>query len=42
MLQYAFIRPLLSIAGIICEAYDVLCPEEYAYYFAEVYIEGPS
>lgn len=27
VLQYVIFRPLLSIIGIICEVYDVLCPD---------------
>ena len=38
--QYAFFRPAISIAGIICEAFGKLCPEEYSVYFAEVYLEA--
>lgn len=40
VLQYAFIRPILSIVGIICEALNVLCVQEYSYKYAEVYIEA--
>lgn len=32
-------RPLLSIIGIICEAFGKLCPEQYSVYFAEMWIE---
>lgn len=38
MLQYAILRPLLSIISIICEAEDVLCSTTYSVHFAEVYI----
>jgi hypothetical protein len=38
--QYAVMRPLLSIIGIVCEAFGNLCPEQYSVYFAEVYIEA--
>ncbi|KAL7410830.1 organic solute transporter Ostalpha-domain-containing protein [Mrakia frigida] len=40
VLQYAIFRPLISIVGIICEAFDVLCPEQYSVHFAEVYLEA--
>ncbi|KAF9244460.1 organic solute transporter Ostalpha-domain-containing protein [Melanogaster broomeanus] len=40
VLQYVIIRPACSIAGIICEAYNVLCPSgPYSIYFANVYLE---
>ncbi|TIA88846.1 hypothetical protein E3P99_02383 [Wallemia hederae] len=38
VLQYAILRPLLSIISIICEAEDVLCSSTYSVHFAEVYI----
>ncbi|KAH0835606.1 organic solute transporter Ostalpha-domain-containing protein [Lanmaoa asiatica] len=40
VLQYVIIRPACSIAGIICEAYNVLCASgPYSVYFADVYLE---
>ena len=38
VLQYAIVRPLVSIAGIICEAFGVLCEQTYSPHFAEVYL----
>ncbi|TIA88415.1 hypothetical protein E3P81_03487 [Wallemia ichthyophaga] len=38
VLQYAILRPLLSIISIICEAENVLCSTTYSVHFAEVYI----
>ncbi|KZW01476.1 DUF300-domain-containing protein [Exidia glandulosa HHB12029] len=38
VMQYVIIRPLASIAGIICEAFDILCVESYSPHFAEVYL----
>ncbi|GAA5948722.1 hypothetical protein JCM21900_005273 [Sporobolomyces salmonicolor] len=40
VLQYSLIRPLISIAEIICEAYGVLCPTQYSVYYAEVYLDS--
>ncbi|KAF9222240.1 DUF300-domain-containing protein [Gyrodon lividus] len=41
VLQYVIIRPACSIAGIICEAYNVLCASgPYSIYFANVYLEA--
>ena len=41
MLQYVIIRPAGSIAGIICEALDVLCESAgYSWRYASVWIEG--
>ncbi|GAA5868622.1 hypothetical protein JCM8547_003758 [Rhodosporidiobolus lusitaniae] len=40
VLQYSFLRPLISIAEIICQAYGVLCPTQYSIYFAEVYLDS--
>ncbi|GAA6002268.1 hypothetical protein JCM10207_003155 [Rhodosporidiobolus poonsookiae] len=40
VLQYSLLRPLISIAEIICQAYDVLCPTAYSVYFAEVYLDS--
>jgi len=40
VLQYVIIRPACSIAGIICEAFNVLCASgPYSVYFANVYLE---
>ena len=41
VLQYVIIRPAASIAGIICEAFDVLCENDgYSWRYASVWIEG--
>ncbi|KAI9508983.1 DUF300-domain-containing protein [Russula earlei] len=41
VMQYVLIRPIISIAGIICEHYNVLCPSgPYSVHFAEVYLES--
>lgn len=40
MLQYSFIRPAISIAGIITNYFGVLCPTAYSIYFAEVYLDS--
>ncbi|CAD6571122.1 MAG: hypothetical protein CYPHOPRED_004307 [Cyphobasidiales sp. Tagirdzhanova-0007] len=40
VLQYAFLRPLISIIGSICEAFDILCPQIYSPHFAEVYLDA--
>ncbi|KAI6141602.1 DUF300-domain-containing protein [Pisolithus tinctorius] len=40
VLQYVIIRPACSIAGIICEAFNVLCESAgYSIYYANVYLE---
>jgi hypothetical protein len=40
-MQYVVIRPLISIIGIICQYYNVLCESEgYNVHFAEVYLEA--
>jgi len=40
VLQYVIIRPLASIAGIICEKYDVLCEADgFSFRSANVYLE---
>lgn len=39
VLQYVILRPLISIVGIICQAYNVLCPEEYSSHFAGIYLD---
>ena len=42
VLQYVIVRPLASIAGIICEAYGVLCEAAgFDYHWANVYIGPP-
>lgn len=38
VVQYCFVRPALSIAGIITEYYNVLCESTYSYQYAYVYI----
>lgn len=41
VLQYVIIRPAVSIAGIICQIYNVLCESgPYSIYFANVYLEA--
>ncbi|KZP10495.1 DUF300-domain-containing protein [Athelia psychrophila] len=40
VLQYCLFRPLISLAGVITEAYNVLCPEQYSIHFAEVYLDS--
>ncbi|KAF8839224.1 DUF300-domain-containing protein [Paxillus ammoniavirescens] len=41
VLQYVIVRPACSIAGIICEAFGVLCESgPYSIYFASVYLEA--
>ncbi|WWC60659.1 uncharacterized protein I303_103234 [Kwoniella dejecticola CBS 10117] len=40
VMQYVILRPLISIVGIICLYYGVLCPGEYSIHFAEVYLEA--
>ena len=40
VLQYIIIRPLVSLAGIVCEKYNVLCESEgFDYRYADVYLE---
>ncbi|KAF8183665.1 organic solute transporter Ostalpha-domain-containing protein [Pholiota molesta] len=39
VLQYVIIRPLVSIAGIICERLDILCDSDgYSWRYASVYL----
>ncbi|KAH9954598.1 organic solute transporter Ostalpha-domain-containing protein [Russula dissimulans] len=41
VMQYVLIRPAVSIAGIICQHYNVLCASgSYSVHFAEVYLES--
>ncbi|GAA95943.1 uncharacterized protein L969DRAFT_92027 [Mixia osmundae IAM 14324] len=40
VLQYCFVRPILTIVGIICEAYNILCIGTYSVHFAAVYIDA--
>jgi len=41
VLQYVIIRPACSIAGIICQAYNVLCESgSFDVHFANVYLEA--
>ncbi|KAK0548274.1 hypothetical protein OC845_003673 [Tilletia horrida] len=38
VLQYVVVRPLLSVAGIVLQYYDLLCTQTYSYKYGEVYI----
>ncbi|CAD6937004.1 unnamed protein product [Tilletia controversa] len=38
VLQYVLIRPLLSIAGVILQYFDLLCTQTYSYKYGEVYL----
>ncbi|WVR05565.1 hypothetical protein IAU60_002584 [Kwoniella sp. DSM 27419] len=40
VMQYVILRPLISIIGIVCEYYDLLCPSEYSIHYASVYLEA--
>ena len=40
VMQYVIVRPLASIAGIICEAFDVLCEQSWAPHFAHIYLSA--
>ncbi|KZP13851.1 hypothetical protein FIBSPDRAFT_981707, partial [Athelia psychrophila] len=40
VLQYCLFKPLSSIAGIIAEEYNLLCPTQYSIHFAEVYLNA--
>ncbi|KAK8865604.1 hypothetical protein IAR55_000748 [Kwoniella newhampshirensis] len=40
VMQYVVLRPLISIIGIICQYFGVLCPEQYSPHFAEVYLDA--
>jgi len=40
VLQYCIFRPLISIAGVITEVYNVLCPDQYSIHFAAVYLDS--
>ncbi|KAI0031306.1 DUF300-domain-containing protein [Vararia minispora EC-137] len=40
VLQYVLIRPAISITGIICQAYNVLCESQYSVHFASVYLDS--
>ncbi|ORY23937.1 organic solute transporter Ostalpha-domain-containing protein [Naematelia encephala] len=40
VMQYVVIRPTISIIGIICEYFDVLCPQMYSVHYAEVYLDA--
>jgi hypothetical protein len=40
VLQYCVLRPLLSIAGVITEKYNVLCPSQYSIHFAAAYLDA--
>ncbi|KAF8908770.1 DUF300-domain-containing protein [Mucidula mucida] len=40
VLQYVIIRPLVSIVGVVCEKFKVLCESEgFDYHYANVYLE---
>ncbi|KAG6916929.1 hypothetical protein DXG01_004690 [Tephrocybe rancida] len=41
VLQYVIFRPLISIVGIVCQKYDVLCESAgFSIYYANVYLEA--
>ncbi|ORX35039.1 organic solute transporter Ostalpha-domain-containing protein [Kockovaella imperatae] len=40
VLQYVVIRPAITIAGIICLYYNVLCTGHYSVHFAAVYLDA--
>lgn len=40
VLQYCIFRPLITIAGIICQAKGVLCASQFSIYFARAYLEA--
>ena len=40
MLQYAFFRPLITVIGIVCEVFHVLCAHQMAPWFAKVYLDA--
>ncbi|KAH9970660.1 organic solute transporter Ostalpha-domain-containing protein [Russula compacta] len=41
VMQYVLIRPLITIVGMICEAFNVLCASgSYSVHFAEVYLDS--
>ncbi|KAH9970659.1 DUF300-domain-containing protein [Russula compacta] len=41
VMQYVLIRPAVSIIGIICESFHVLCPSgAYSVHYAEVYLDS--
>ncbi|KAK4051854.1 hypothetical protein OIV83_002559 [Microbotryomycetes sp. JL201] len=40
VLQYSLIRPLISIAGIITNAFGLYCPTQYSIYFSAVYLDA--
>ncbi|KAG8874828.1 hypothetical protein FRB98_008224 [Tulasnella sp. 332] len=40
VLQYAAIRPLITIIGVVCQAFNVLCVSTYSIHFAYVYLEA--
>ncbi|KAI0291173.1 DUF300-domain-containing protein [Multifurca ochricompacta] len=41
VMQYVIVRPAVSIAGIICQHYNVLCASgSYSVHFAEVYLDS--
>nr|XP_019050727.1 hypothetical protein I302_01168 [Kwoniella bestiolae CBS 10118]OCF29657.1 hypothetical protein I302_01168 [Kwoniella bestiolae CBS 10118] len=40
VMQYVILRPLISIVGIICLYYGVLCPDEYSVHYAEAYLDA--
>jgi len=41
VMQYVLIRPVVSIAGMICQHYNVLCASgSYSIHYAQVYLES--
>lgn len=40
VLQYAFLRPTISIIGMVCETYHVLCAHMMAPWFAKIYLDA--
>ncbi|KAJ7924863.1 hypothetical protein B0H13DRAFT_1163672 [Mycena leptocephala] len=41
VLQYVIVRPAVSIAGIVCQAFNVLCESEsFSVKYANVYLEA--
>ena len=40
VLQYTVVRPAISIVGIICQAYNILCEQSWNYKYASVYLSS--
>ncbi|KAK4058397.1 hypothetical protein OIO90_000555 [Microbotryomycetes sp. JL221] len=40
VLQYSLLRPLISVAGIITNAFGLYCPTGYSIYFSAVYLDS--